>query len=242
MHAQLSDGQRLHDLEIAELHVAGELMDVEAAQDGLPFEFDPIDTAAEIPLRYNALYEAVTHEEVFGRDETYRIEDRLRQLNALGFDVEEIELLGEGEVRRMRLDPRVVEAGHHRRRLQILTGLDVQENQARRLLNDIAGFRASLERDAGSGVPETVAAYRWLSEIFLPSVAAVPPELAGKRESAELFHEILDHRWYLSERAGRDVGTPTAVQSYITEVLPATPDERVLTEEPGALDDDELLL
>ncbi|CAA9521086.1 MAG: Chromosome segregation ATPases [uncultured Thermoleophilia bacterium] len=238
MHGELSDGQRRHDLEIAELHVAGELMDVEAAQDGLPAEFDPVDTAAEIPLRYQALYDAVTHEEVFGPDETYRIEERLRRLNELGFDVEEIELLGEGDRRRLRLDPRVVEAGHHRRRLLMLTGLDVQENQARRLLNDIAAYRAYLERSTGGAVPESVAAYRWLVEIFNPSVAAVPPELAGKREPAELFHEILDHRWFLSEAAGQDIGTQAAVRSYVAEVLPRTPDERVVAEEPAAEPED----
>jgi hypothetical protein len=212
-------------------------MDVEAAQGGLPAEFDPVDTAAEIPLRYRALYEAVTHEEVFGPEETYRIEQRLRHLNELGFDVEEIELIGEGDVRRMRLDPRVVEAGHHSRRLQIMTGLDVQENQARRLLNDIASYRAYLERSTGGSVPESVAAYRWLSEIFDPSVAAVPPELAGKREPAELFHEILDHRWFLSEQAGRDVGTQAAVRSYVADVLPASPDERVVADAGTDVDD-----
>ena len=33
----------------------------------------------------------------------------------------------------------------------------------------------------------------------------VPPEARGKLEPAEIFHEILEHRWYLSERAGHEV-------------------------------------
>ena len=46
---------------------------------------------------------------------------------------------------RLRLRSQVVEPGHHRRRLLQLTGLRAQENQARRLLEDIEVFRAELE-------------------------------------------------------------------------------------------------
>jgi hypothetical protein len=236
IHPQLSDGQRQLDLELAELHVAGELMDLEAADVDLPTNLDPIETAGDIRRRYEALYSAVTHEEVFALSESYRVEERLRQLNELGFDVEEIELVGEGDTRRLRMNPQVVEPGHHRRRLLMLTALDVQENQVRRLLNDVAGYRAHLERVAGGPVPESVAAYQWLHEVFNRATEAVPAALRGKREPAELFHEILDHRWYLSERAGRDVGTDVAVQSYIDDVLPFGPDERTVLPIDAGLD------
>jgi hypothetical protein len=233
LHPQLSDGQRRFDLELAELHVAGELMDLEAAEVDLPPGLDPIETATDIRRRYEALYTALTAEEVFAPTEAYRIEDRLRHLNELGFDVEEIELVGEGDLRRLRLHPRVVEPGHHRRRLLMLAALDVQENQARRLLNDIAGYRMHLERTAGAPVPETVAAYRWLNEVFGPATEAIPAALRGKREPAELFHEVLDHRWYLSERAGADVGTDRAVASYVADVLPGAADERTVLPADG---------
>jgi hypothetical protein len=84
-----------------------------------------------------------------------------------------------------------------------------------------------------------VVAYRWLSEVFEASVAAVPPELRAKLETAELFHELLEHRWYLSEAAGRDVGLEAAAESYVDEVLRAAPDERTaLSAEPLAASDD----
>jgi hypothetical protein len=57
-------------------------------------------------------------------------------------------------------------------------------------------------------------------------VAAIPSDLRAKREPAELFHELLDHRWYRSEAAGRDVGMADAVASFIEQVLPEVPDER----------------
>ena len=51
-----------------------------------------------------------------------------------------------------------------KRRLLMLTGLNVQENQARRLLNDLRSFRAYLEREEGRQLPESVVAYRWLTK------------------------------------------------------------------------------
>ena len=104
-----------------------------------------------------------------------------------------------------------------------MTGLDVQENQARRLLNDLATYRATGGR---ADVPDSVIAYRWLTECFEPSIASVPDDLRGKREPAELFHEILEHRWFLSEAARRDVGMPSAVASYVEDVLRHRPDEK----------------
>ena len=77
-------------------------------------------------------------------------------------------------------------------------------------------------------MPESVVAYRWRAEVFEPAIAAVPAELRGKREAAELFHEILEHRWYLSEEAGRDVGIDRAVKSYVDQVLRHAADERTL--------------
>ena len=223
LHPRLSDGQRAHDLQVAEENVAGELLDLEAAAVGLPSGLDPIETAAEVPRRYESLWSELTREDVFGPDETYRSDDRLRRLNDLGFDVEEVRLVGDEGGRRLRLNPQVVEPGHHRRRLHTMTGLDVQENQARRLLNDLATYRATGDR---GGAPESVIAYRWLTERFEPSIASVPLDLRGKREPAELFHEILEHRWFLSEAARRDVGMPAAVASYVEDVLRHRPDEK----------------
>ena len=68
---------------------------------------------------------------------------------------------------------------------------------------------------------EHVAARRWLSEVFEPTIAAVPAALRGRLEPAELFHQVLDHRWYLSEAAGHDVGLSEAVKSFVATVLPA---------------------
>ena len=135
---------------------------------------------------------------------------------------------------KLRLSTRVVEPGFHRRELAALTGLDVGENQARRLLNDLSGFRAWLSRAEGRNVPLAVAASRWLAEVYEPTINAVPAELRQKLESAEVFHQVLDHRWFLSQSSGREVSTAEAARSFFENVLPFIPDERqVLAGEAG---------
>jgi hypothetical protein len=227
LHPQLSSGQQLHDLQIAEANITGELLDLEAAGE-LPPGIDPIDTASDVLRRYDALWSELTREEIFDADERYRIDARLRRLNELGFDVEELELASSDDGLLLRLPARVVEPGHHRRRLFELTGIDAQENQARRLLNDIAGFRCFLESELGKSIPESVVARRWILEVFDPSIQMIPEELRGRLDPVEAFHQILEHRWFLSEAAGRDVGLEEAVRSYVENVLRFAPEERTV--------------
>jgi hypothetical protein len=182
--------------------------------------------AAGLPDRYAALWDEVTREEVIPVDEQrFRVAERLARLNALGFDVDEVELVTDGDGARLKVHTRVAEAGQHRRELFRLTGLEVGENQARRLLNDLRAYRAHLERKTGRPVPESVAAHRWVAEVYQRVVDAIPPDLVGRLAPAEVFHEVLEHRWFLSERAGRDVGTRAAARSYFATVLPQTPPE-----------------
>jgi hypothetical protein len=230
-HPELSDGQRRTDLDITEANVAGGLMDLQAEFE-LPPEPDPVETAEDLTQRYERLWRELCTEEVIHPDERYRIEARIRRLNELGFDVDEIEVAGTGTDERLVLRTCVTEQGFHRRRLHSLTGLEAQENQARSLLNDLANFRATKECKQGRHIPEQVAAFLWLREVFEPTVAAVPEELRGKLEPAEMFHEIIEHKWFLSEQAGHDVGIDEAVRSYIEHVLPEAPQERrVLADE-----------
>lgn len=228
MHPTLSDGMRRYDVDIAAENIAGELMDVQAAVGHI--EMEPIGTALDLWHRYEQLWCELTREDIIPPNERYLIEHRMRRLNELGFDVTEFELTTVPEGYRLRLHPQVVEPGHHRRRLHSLTGLQVQENQARRLLHDIERFKARLEEREGRKLPESVAVYRWLSERFEPAIEAVPAELRGKLEPPEIYHQILEHRWFLSEDQGRDVGFQEAIQSYVESVLPQAPDEKAMLE------------
>jgi hypothetical protein len=224
-HAGLSAGMRRHDVDLATERVGAELLDLQAGG-LLPPAVDPFAVVDSFPARYAALWDEVTREELIPvAEQRFRVAERLARLNELGFDVDEVELVTEGEGARLRVSTRVAEPGQHRRELFRLTGLEVQENQARRLLNDLRSYRGYLEQRSGRPVPETVAGHRWLAEVYRPVVEAIPPDLVGRLAPAEVFHEVLEHRWFLSEREGRDVGTRAAARSYFATVLPRTPEE-----------------
>jgi hypothetical protein len=222
-HPSLTDGQRAFDLEIAVERVCGELMDLQAGE-LLPAGVDPVEVSEELRQRYEQLWLELTREEIIPPEEQrHRIAKRLRRLNELGYDADEVELIPTPEGTRLRIRTRVAESGQHSRDLFRKTGIAADDNQARRLLNDIASFRGYLEQKKGQPVSEIVAAHRWLEEVYDPVVSAIPGRLRGRLAPPEIFHEILEHRWYMSEAARRDVGTTAAARSYFDTVLPEVP-------------------
>ena len=233
-HQALSDGQRRLDIELAVERIGGELLDLEAGG-LLPADVDPLLFGEELSGRYDALWDELTREETLRpQEQRYRIAERLRRLNALGFDADELELISTPDGNKLRIRTRVAEAGQHSAQLFRQTGIGADEHQARRLLNDIASFRGYLEQKGDRPVSETVAAHRWLEDVYDPVVAKIPVGLRGRIAPPEIFHEILEHRWYLSERAGHDVGTTAAAQSYFETVLPHAPEPLTMVTEGTA--------
>jgi hypothetical protein len=232
--ARLSNGQRENDLEIARVNIAGELMDLLAS--GKATEIDPNAISQRIVDKYHELWKELTATEVFDVSEKWRISRRVQRLNELGFDIEELSIVKDDVVQTVKIQPKVVDAGHHARRLLLLTGLDVEENQARRLLNDIDQYKLSHARP---NADEEVLAHQWLSDVFEPVVGAIPQEYTGRLEPAEIFHEVLEHRWYMSEKQGVDVELIDAVRSYVSDVLANRRDEEALL---GAITSDSITL
>ncbi|MEK9535697.1 MAG: DUF4032 domain-containing protein [Aquiluna sp.] len=217
---RLSNGQRENDLEIARVNIAGELMDLLAS--GKATDIEPNAVSQRIVDKYHELWKELTATEVFDESERWRISKRVKKLNELGFDIEELSIVKDDEGHTVKIQPKVVDAGHHARRLLLLTGLDVEENQARRLLNDIDQYRLA---NARPGADEEVMAHEWLSNVYEPVIGSIPSEFTGRLEPAELFHEVLEHRWYISEEKGADVPLVEAVRSYVSEVLSKRRDE-----------------
>ena len=217
---RLSNGQRENDLEIARVNIAGELMDLLAS--GKAQDLDPNSVSQRIVDKYHELWKELTATEVFDETERWRISKRVKRLNELGFDIEELSIVKDDEGHTVKIQPKVVDAGHHARRLLLLTGLDVEENQARRLLNDIDQYKLA---NARPGADEEVMAHEWLSNVFEPVIGSIPSEFTGRLEPAELFHEVLEHRWYVSEDKGTDVPLVEAVRSYVSDVLSKRRDE-----------------
>lgn len=234
----LTSGKRMYDIELARTNIIGELMDLQAG--GLLEEdVDTIDVGDRIVSRYLELWDVLTGEESFSMSERWRVANRIERLNSLGFDVGELSMTTDLDGTHLSIQPKVVDAGHYHRQIMRLTGLDVQEGQGRRMLNDLEAYRSLWNR---KNEPLEIAAHAWLADVFEPTIAAVPAEMRRKLEPAEIFHEVLEHRWYMSEAAGYDVSMQDAVADYVANVLANRPDEHAVISgneqlRPSVLDD-----
>lgn len=234
----LTSGKRMYDIELARTNIIGELMDLQAG--GLLEEdVDTIGVGDRIVSRYLELWDVLTGEESFSMSERWRVANRIERLNSLGFDVGELSMTTDLDGTHLSIQPKVVDAGHYHRQIMRLTGLDVQEGQGRRMLNDLEAYRSLWNR---KNEPLEIAAHAWLADVFEPTIAAVPAEMRSKLEPAEIFHEVLEHRWYMSEAAGYDVSMQDAVADYVANVLSNRPDEHSVISgneqlRPSVLDD-----
>ena len=212
----LSDGQREHDLDIAHFNVAAELEDL--ALSGVLYPgMDPVRASDTVMKRYRRLWAALRDPQSLDPTDRRAVERAMRQLHDLGFAVEEVSIAIDGENKVLKFQPKLVAAGYHTNRLRELMGLETEELQAKRILASFDRYRAR-ESNLSTNINEV--AFKWLTEIFNPIVNSVPAEHLGRVEPAQLFHEVLEHRWYLSEAAGHDVGLDLACKTYISEVLP----------------------
>ncbi|CAN5377904.1 DUF4032 domain-containing protein [soil metagenome] len=224
----LSNGQRENDLEVGRVNIAGELLDLQAGG-RLDEDVDPVAVADGIVAVYRTLWTELTASESFPEAERWRISQRVERLNDLGFDIEELSIRKDETGTQVRIQPKVVDAGHHSRRLLRLTGLDAGDNQARRLLNDLDAYRASGDRKE---LDEEMVAHDWLVRVFEPVIRSIPNELRGKLEPAEVFHQLLDHRWYISQNEKRSVPLAEALTSYLDTVLRHRRDEVTMVDPP----------
>ncbi len=229
----LSHGQREHDLSLAFDNVGGELLDL-AAGGRVKEDFDPLFIVEDLRRRYDNLWSELHSAELVEPGNRVAIARRMERLNRLGFDVDEFSVttVSKDGLPQWRVLPKVVESGHHRRRLMQLTGIDADENQARRLLNDRKGYQASREALEGRKLPDAMAAYLWLTEVYEPTIARIPNDLRSRLADPEIYHQILEHRWFLSEQAGHDVGTDAALRSYTKNVLAHTETEEMVLVSP----------
>jgi hypothetical protein len=219
----LSDGQREHDLEIVHFNVAAELEDL--ALSGVLYPgMDPVRAAEAVIRRYRRLWAALKEPQLLDPKDRHAVESAMRQLHDLGFAVEEVSVTIDGSTQMLSFQPKLVAAGYHTQRLRELMGLETEELQAKRLLASFDRYRA---RENAEGLSAQVMAQRWLADVFEKVISRVPDHMRGRVERAQMFHEILENRWYLSEKAGHDVGLEVATDNYCAEILPSRRDSGV---------------
>ena len=227
LHESLSRGQRNYDIETAAMNIMGELMDLQAGG-YLPEEYDPFTLGEDFRRRYEHLWMTLTEPVIISGRDRHHIHTLMRTLNGLGFDVAELTAEAIDGGAEIKVHAKVVDAGHHASRMLRLTGLEMQENQARRLLNDLDAFRALADPDED----EQIVAHAWVNEVYEAVLRRIPRQLRGKYQAPELVHEVLQHRWYSSERAGHDVGLAWATDNYVGMHLAHAPDEAAVLGAP----------
>ncbi|GBL22708.1 hypothetical protein EMGBS5_07020 [Clavibacter sp.] len=213
---KLSDGQREHDLELARFNVAAELEDLKIA--GVLFPaMDPIRASESVITRYRKIWKSLSEPQILPAGDRHAVERAMRSLQDIGFAVEEVDIQLAGDKSTVTFIPKLVAPNYHSQRLIELMGLETEELQAKRILASFDRFRS---REIEKTPKKEEAAKRWLNEVFYKVINAVPTAMRGRVEDAQLFHEVLEHRWYLGEKAGRDLGLEFATNDYISKVLP----------------------
>lgn len=226
--APLAPDLRLKDMEILEENVQLELTEL-ASENCLPEGFSHYDTSTIIRRKYHQLWDLVNKQETIQSGEHYRIAERIRQLNLLGFSARDAQLIPTPQGDQLRLKISVTDRSYHRDKLFDITGMQVEEMQARTLVNEIEELRVRLSQERSQNVALDAAAYYWQEQIFKPIMNELSP-LAIKRQKrqneadpvlnadpAELYCQLLEHKWFLSERAQHDVGHHAALADYLRQ-------------------------
>ena len=214
-HDRLTDGQREHDLEIAHFNVAAELEDIISSGVKLP-GVDPIRSSEAVIRRYRRLWAMLREPQILDPNDRHAVERAMRNLQDLGFAVEEVEIALDGEKGVLKFSPKLVAAGYHTNRLKEILGIDAEEFQAKRLLASFDRFRARQKPPKS----EIESARIWLTDVYQYVASLIPDDLRGRVEPAQMFHEILEHRLYLGEKNGIDLGLENATYDYIANILP----------------------
>jgi hypothetical protein len=217
---RLSPMLRYHDLEIMQENILGELSDLQS-DENLSLRYPVKETGPYIQQRYRELWEEITREDVFSQNELYRVQERIRALNSLGFSVKDIEIKNEDHGNILKLRIFVSDRNFHRNQLMEITGLYAEERQAQQIINEINELKAQLTQSGNPNISMQAVAFHWLEHVYKPMVELLKPiinnpfHLKANTDPIELYCQILEHKWYLSERAQHDVGHQAAVEDYI---------------------------
>jgi len=214
----LTEGQREMDLDVMITNVAGGMADIAAAA-GKDIDEADLALGEDIAGRYRALWEELHRPEHIGQDERYRITQRIRALNELGYEVDDVALASEDDGAQFRFTLRVGSRRYHRNQLQELTGIWTSEKQARDILGDLHYYLAQQETDqTASG--KAVGAIRWRVGVFEPlleQIRSLPPNV---EDPVQAYTDFLHHRFVMSQDAGRDVGNDVAFADWVERGQP----------------------
>lgn len=240
VHRSLSDGQREYDLEILVENVAFGLADLAAMQGWADDADDAIGAAERVRDQYRQIWSVIKDEPVLHPADRQAIRSRVRLLNDLGYSVD-LDLDPDAADGRVRLRMGVTTRRFHARELERRTRVRALEGQARLLLNDLNEYGAWLEWSESRAIAQDEVDGRWLRDVYRPTQARIAAAVGQNRDLVQAYCDVLEQKWFLSERAGRDIGLASAIDAYLELGAPA-PETGARTGDPGdvldPLDDD----
>jgi hypothetical protein len=213
----LSDGQREEDLAIMIHNVAGDMADIAASQ-GLSIDGADLWLGQDIAKRYRGLWSELARVESIKPEESYRITERIRRLNELGFSIKEIDLVPAASGNRLRVSVKPGGRNHHAQRLRELTGIETSEWQARQLLSDLYYHQAKASSNGSTS--KAIAAIQWrvtALEPMLLRLSAIP----GISDAIQGYCDLLHHRYLKSVEADSDLGTEAVLADWLASGCPA---------------------
>jgi len=216
----LSDGQRAYDLEILVENVAFGFADLAAMQGWDESADDAIGAAERVRDRYDQIWSIIHDEPVLHPDDRQAIRSRVRHLNELGYSVD-LDIDPDADDGRVRLRMSVTTRRYHARELERRTRVRALEGQAGLLLNDLNEYGTWLEWSESRAIPADEVAERWLRDVYRPTLARIAAAVGPARDLVQAYSDVLEQKWYLSEREGRDIGLATAIDSYLALGAPA---------------------
>lgn len=216
----LSTGQRLEDLSIMVENVGGGMADI-AARAGTDLRESDLGMGEEIAARYHDLWRELVDEEAIRSDERYRISKRMERINALGFDVEEVELVpSPDDGGKLKFKLRLGGRTFHTNRLRDLTGVEALENQARQILADLYYFQA--REGKPTSTLKDISTMRWRVNEFEPTIERLRG-VEGVTDPIQAYCDVLHHRYLMATDQERDVPTAEALEDWVAAGRPGYP-------------------
>lgn len=225
IYESISAGQRAEDLAIMEVNVAGEMADIAAAA-GAGLDEADLHLGADITSRYHSLWKELTDQLVVTAGDHFRIRQRIDRLHALGFAVEDIDLIPVDEGTNVRIKVKVGGRQYHSEQLRQTTGIDVSENQARSILSDIAYYESKFGPSA-SVTGKAVGAIKWRSSVFEPLIIKMS-ELLPEGDPYQLYCDFLAYRLHMAEVRGSDIDNDEAFATWQAAGFPASLSEETV--------------
>ncbi|MFV1999549.1 MAG: DUF4032 domain-containing protein [Acidimicrobiia bacterium] len=218
VYTQISQGQRMEDLAIMEMNLAGEMADI-AAQNGATLDDADIHIGADITARYAALWKELTTSLVVTAGDHFKIRNRIDRLNELGFAVDDIDLLPVDDGVNVKIRVKVGGRQYHSEQLRQVAGIDVSENQARSILSDLAYFDSKL--GGTSPTRKAVGAMRWRSTVFEPLILDIVRDLPGSNPY-QAYCDFLAYRLILATKINHDVENDDAYEHWSEANFPGS--------------------